>query len=298
MVDVPEFEPGSTADLLRSIVEWAATAVGVDGGEIHLYDPLEDCLVLRFAYGMHPQKHLGATFKPGQGLAGKVFASGKPLIVEDYAAWEGRDPDSIWSCTEFAVPMRCQGQTIGVLVVVTDSEKRVFSERDAKVTTMCASLAAVAIENMRLREQLEASLIRLRATLQEEIQEHTDALAKRAVQLQGGVYPQGEISAGPGIDDLMQHATELKIARKVLARFSSIPLGSSASVDLTPRETEVLSLIARGRVNKEIAQELVLSVSTVKYHLGSILKKLQVMDRTQAAIWATQHGMGPSTEEK
>jgi DNA-binding NarL/FixJ family response regulator len=296
MVSVPEFEPGNTADLLRTIVEWAAVAVGVDGAEIFLYDSLEAHLVLRFAYGVHPVQHLGATLKPGHGLAGRVFASGKPMVVEDYRSWEGRDPNLVWSCTQFAVPMKAQGQTIGVLVVVTDSEKRVFSERDARLTAMCAGLAAVAIENMRLREQLEASLLRLRATLQDEIQEHTDALARRAAQLQGGVVPQGELSAGPGIDDLMQHATELKIARRVLEQFNRIPIGAESNPGLTPRETEVLSLLATGQVNKEIARGLGLSVSTVKYHLGSILKKLQVPDRTQAAIWATRHGLVPAPD--
>ncbi|MDJ0634214.1 MAG: response regulator transcription factor [Xenococcaceae cyanobacterium MO_188.B29] len=59
---------------------------------------------------------------------------------------------------------------------------------------------------------------------------------------------------------------------------------------LTPREKEVLSLIAKGANNKEIAQQLYISERTVKAHITSILSQLNLRDRTQAAILANQHG--------
>src|SRR4051812_3092063 len=60
---------------------------------------------------------------------------------------------------------------------------------------------------------------------------------------------------------------------------------------LTPREREVLELIARGRSNKRIALELGVSEKTVKTHVGHVLAKLGVADRTQAALWAVRHGL-------
>ncbi|MGW1141930.1 response regulator [Streptomyces zhihengii] len=60
---------------------------------------------------------------------------------------------------------------------------------------------------------------------------------------------------------------------------------------LTEREREVLGLIADGRSNREIARALVLSEKTVKTHVSNILMKLDVADRTQAALWAVRHGM-------
>ena len=57
--------------------------------------------------------------------------------------------------------------------------------------------------------------------------------------------------------------------------------------ELTPRELEVLQLIAAGKSNREIAQALCISVRTVKNHVNSILKQLNLRDRTQAAILAT-----------
>ncbi|MEY4519898.1 MAG: hypothetical protein RLZZ499_2498 [Cyanobacteriota bacterium] len=58
---------------------------------------------------------------------------------------------------------------------------------------------------------------------------------------------------------------------------------------LSPREKEVLSLIAQGASNKEIAHELYISERTVKAHVTSILSQLNLRDRTQAAILATQY---------
>ncbi|NJQ02074.1 response regulator [Streptomyces zingiberis] len=60
---------------------------------------------------------------------------------------------------------------------------------------------------------------------------------------------------------------------------------------LTEREREVLGLLADGRSNREIARALVLSEKTVKTHVSNILMKLDVSDRTQAALWAVRHGV-------
>jgi DNA-binding CsgD family transcriptional regulator/HSP20 family molecular chaperone IbpA len=58
---------------------------------------------------------------------------------------------------------------------------------------------------------------------------------------------------------------------------------------LSPREREVLSLLADGRTNKEIARQLVISVATVNYHVASVLTKLGAENRTQAATIVSQH---------
>lgn len=58
---------------------------------------------------------------------------------------------------------------------------------------------------------------------------------------------------------------------------------------LTPREREILRLLAQGFTNQEIGEQLALSVGTVKNHLSVIFAKLSVRDRTQAALWAREH---------
>ena len=78
-----------------------------------------------------------------------------------------------------------------------------------------------------------------------------------------------------------------KVASRLLQEMSSDPL--------TPREREVLALIGRGMANKVIARELSLSEKTVKAHVSSILAKLGVTDRTQAALYAVRAGLeGPA----
>jgi two-component system, NarL family, response regulator LiaR len=74
-----------------------------------------------------------------------------------------------------------------------------------------------------------------------------------------------------------------KVASRLLEEMASDPL--------TPREREVLALIGRGMANKVIARELTLSEKTVKAHVSSILAKLGVTDRTQAALHAVSAGL-------
>ena len=63
------------------------------------------------------------------------------------------------------------------------------------------------------------------------------------------------------------------------------------SVDLTPREAEVLTLIARGKSNTEIAEELFVSAATVKTHINNLFGKIGVRDRAQAVRYALRHGL-------
>jgi NarL family two-component system response regulator LiaR len=84
------------------------------------------------------------------------------------------------------------------------------------------------------------------------------------------------------------------VARKLMEQISQPaarqePPGAA----LTPRELEVLRLIASGMSNKEIARELVLNERTVKGHVSNILSKLGLADRTQAALYAVREGIVP-----
>jgi DNA-binding NarL/FixJ family response regulator len=62
---------------------------------------------------------------------------------------------------------------------------------------------------------------------------------------------------------------------------------------LTPREAEVLSLIATGMSNSEIAEQLAVSEGTVKSHINHLLAKIDARDRAQAVTFAYQHGLTP-----
>ncbi|HEU4783681.1 MAG TPA: response regulator transcription factor [Ktedonobacterales bacterium] len=62
--------------------------------------------------------------------------------------------------------------------------------------------------------------------------------------------------------------------------------------ELTDREREILGYIARGASNREIGEALFITEGTVKNHVSNILGKLALRDRTQAALWAREHGLG------
>ena len=83
-----------------------------------------------------------------------------------------------------------------------------------------------------------------------------------------------------------------RVAARLIKQFSH---GESERntifTELTEREIEVLTLIARGLTNQKIAEDLVISIGTVKGHVSNILSKLHLADRTQAAVYAWQEGL-------
>ena len=87
---------------------------------------------------------------------------------------------------------------------------------------------------------------------------------------------QGYTQMGPGLFAKTQTVSDRDSASEELAQ-------------LTTREREVLQLIATGHSNKEIASQLYITERTVKNHVNSILRTLDLRDRTQAAIFANQH---------
>ena len=85
------------------------------------------------------------------------------------------------------------------------------------------------------------------------------------------------------------------VTRRLLGAFARLgaprPPDREQVEQLTERETEVLTLVARGRSNAEIARDLVVAEQTVKTHMGRILTKLGLRDRTQAAVFAYETGL-------
>jgi DNA-binding NarL/FixJ family response regulator len=99
------------------------------------------------------------------------------------------------------------------------------------------------------------------------------AMAIRAVS-------RGNTHLGPGLfEKVLQRSPEMITSTSVMP---------SRLAELSPREKEVLNLIATGANNREIATKLYISSKTVKNHITSILSKLNLRDRTQAAIWVNQ----------
>ena len=106
--------------------------------------------------------------------------------------------------------------------------------------------------------------------------------AKTIPTIPEGIGPSGRVPTG-GLDDLSDNPKGVFAGRTPAAE----PFGLAS---LTPREREVLHLIAQGHSNAEIAETFVISEGTVKTHVKRVLSKLDLRDRTQAAAYAYQTG--------
>ncbi len=84
---------------------------------------------------------------------------------------------------------------------------------------------------------------------------------------------------------------EPSIARKVLTELSAPPKKPLTADPLTERELDILRLVAQGRSNKEIAEQLVIAEMTVRTHVSNVLGKLHLASRTQAALYALREGL-------
>jgi len=145
--------------LLPEILQRAVKLLQAESGSIYLVDRERRELRLTACHGL-VAKYTGVTLKPGEGMAGQVFLSGKPLIVNDYRTWEGRaevyEADQPFTAA-LEVPLKWQGEVIGVLAVTGDSSVRTFTQANVELATLFANQAAVAIENTRLYEAEQAA---------------------------------------------------------------------------------------------------------------------------------------------
>ena len=124
------------------------------------------------------------------------------------------------------------------------------------------------------------------------------AYLRDAVRAGAAGYLLKDVSKDELVDAIRQVATggafiESQMLKGMLSEMK--PQGGAAPTpaakNLTKREREILAFVAEGMSNREIAEKLVLSPETVKSHVAAILEKLNVSDRTQAAIYAVRNGL-------
>ncbi len=122
------------------------------------------------------------------------------------------------------------------------------------------------------------------------------AYLREAVRAGAAGYLLKDVSKDELLDAIRQVATggafiESQMLKGMLSEMKPGAATPSAARNLTKREREILALVAEGLSNREIADRLVLSPETVKSHVAAILEKLNVSDRTQAAIYAVRNGL-------
>ena len=141
--------------LLHSLVTRAVDLLQADAGGIFLADPDHVSLRLALAHGFL-EKYSGTALKIGEDLAGHVFQSGEPLVVNDYQHWPQR-ADAFASDTRFsallAVPLRWESGVLGVLQICANALARQFNAEDGWLAELFANHVSMAMSNARLLEQ-------------------------------------------------------------------------------------------------------------------------------------------------
>jgi PAS domain S-box-containing protein len=140
--------------ILRSIAERATKLLHGQGGALYRVDAERQSLTVIVSYEL-THDLTGATIQFGEGLAGRVAQKRQPMIVNDYAHWEGRAErfaDEPFAAV-ISVPLVWQDELVGVLDVLADAP-RAFNADDLQLLTLFASQAAVALQNANLYEQI------------------------------------------------------------------------------------------------------------------------------------------------
>ncbi|MFQ5611151.1 MAG: GAF domain-containing protein [Anaerolineae bacterium] len=167
--------------VLPAILEQATLLLKAQGAALPIYDPDQDVL-LNVAVHNTPPEFQGVSLRVGEGVAGYVVATRKPLIINDYPHWTGQSPHFQNSPFDavIGVPLRWQGQVIGALVVLDRGERRPFTEDDVRLLSLFADLASIALKNAELYAQVEQKV----EQRTEELAKARAALAEKADQLQ------------------------------------------------------------------------------------------------------------------
>jgi PAS domain S-box-containing protein len=138
--------------LLHNIMQHAVDLARADrGGGIYLYEADKHVLRLVEGAGIN-QDRVGITVGENEGVAGHVFRTAKPLVIDNYTRWEERADVLVASppSTVMGLPLLIKGQVIGVLTLIANSMQRTFTEEDMRLAGMFAAKASLAIQNAQL----------------------------------------------------------------------------------------------------------------------------------------------------
>ncbi len=148
----------SLHEVLEEIGETANRILNIDANTIRLWDRTRDTLVLKFAHGTDAENRPQELPVREDSVAARVLRTGKPIAVLDIteeASYPSKGVVQKESMTSLlTVPLKTEGGVIGVFSVYS-IQKRSFSEEEVEMTSLFASLAAIAIERARLFEEVE-----------------------------------------------------------------------------------------------------------------------------------------------
>jgi signal transduction histidine kinase/CheY-like chemotaxis protein/HPt (histidine-containing phosphotransfer) domain-containing protein len=144
-------------ELLQAIVNRAAKLADTEHGFLFLVEPDGLEMMQKVGEGMF-QETIGFRLKPGEGLSGKVWQSGEPMVIDDYGEWSGRSftyrDQTIGAA--ISVPLTSGSQIVGAIGLAYDtSSGRIFSQEEETILSRFAELAAIALDNAGLYTQAQ-----------------------------------------------------------------------------------------------------------------------------------------------
>lgn len=150
--------------LLQALVERAVTLLGASGGDLALCDQTTAQIVVAASHNMG-KEYVGTRLAPGEGAAGRVIETCEPLIVRDYAVWEGRSPQYSESPIHASmnVPLMVGGLVVGTIGVMHSDPLRQFGPSDLRLLSLFGQQAAIAVSNARLYEDVQRRVGQLAA---------------------------------------------------------------------------------------------------------------------------------------
>jgi len=202
--------------------------LGASHGYIYLAEENEAAIRRRIGVGVYEQS-VGYQLKPGQGVAGQVWESGAPVVINDYATWRGRVPNPNhdgFIRAVIGVPLKSGAQVIGVLGMAYDtSAQRSFGDEEVALLGRFAELASISLDNARLYSTAQEAR-RKAEEANERVLEQNRMLESLSNKLSKYLSPQVYSSIFTG-----SQSVEISAKRKKLTVFFSDIAGFTETAD-------------------------------------------------------------------
>jgi len=147
-------------DLLQTIVTRAGGLLGTEHCYVYLRNTAGTEMEMVFQSGIYNHLH-HYPIRPGQGIAGRIWETGKLFNIDDYSRWEGRlpDPDRDVLRGMAGVPLKSGEEVVGVLGVAFVDEGIILNDRQLKLLVQFGEMASLALENARLVDESHRELV-------------------------------------------------------------------------------------------------------------------------------------------
>jgi PAS domain S-box-containing protein len=155
-------------ELLEVIVTRACALVDIPSGYVYLIEPDGNEMSVKVGVGVS-RDFVGARISKGQGVAGRIWQTGQPLVVDDYRNWEHRLTNAGYDVLRLvgAVPLRSGSRVIGVLGVESTEDGQGLDTEQIEILNRFAQLASIALDNAQLHSAVQQELAERKRTEEE-----------------------------------------------------------------------------------------------------------------------------------